>query len=144
MRRSTFDTAKLSPEIKKAVEEGMADAWKEFAEYKKTQIDTGKRTSADGFGTREFLKNDYIDRMAAAVLGIYGNSKEEAIYPVYFVDSDGEKLDASKNRYTLHFRRISCRRSMPSGRSRCTSCRRACSSRIRSTAISSTRRCCRT
>jgi hypothetical protein len=99
----TFDTAKLSGEIKKAVEEGMADAWKEFAEYKKTQIDTGKRTSADGFGTREFLKNDYLARMTSAVLGIYGNSKQEAIYPVYFVDADGEKLDASKNRYTLHF-----------------------------------------
>ena len=98
-----FDATKLSPEIKKAVEEGMADAWKEFAEYKKTQLDTGKYTSADGFGTREFLKGRYIDRMAGAVLGIYGNSKEEAIYPVYFVDSEGEKLDASKNRYTLRF-----------------------------------------
>jgi hypothetical protein len=99
----TFDAAELSPEITKAVEEGMADAWKEFAEYKRTQIDTGKRTSADGFGTREFLKNDYLARMASAVLGIYGNSKEEAIYPLYFVDADGEKLDASRNRYTLHF-----------------------------------------
>jgi hypothetical protein len=99
----TFDATKLSPEIKKAVEEGMADAWKEFAEYKKTQIDTGKRTAADAFGTREFLKNDYLARMAAAVLGIYGNSKEEALYPAYYVDADGGKLDASKNRYTLRF-----------------------------------------
>jgi hypothetical protein len=99
----TFDATKLSPEIKKAVEEGMADAWKEFAEFKKTQIDTGKRSSADGFGTREYLKNDYLARMASAVLGIYGNSKEEAIYPAYFVDSDGQKLDASRSRYTLRF-----------------------------------------
>jgi hypothetical protein len=98
-----FDAAKLSPEIKKAVEEGMAGAWKVFAEHKTTMVDTGKETSADSFGTREFLKNDYLKRMSAAVLGIYGNSKEEAIYPAYFVDSEGEKLDASKNRYTLHF-----------------------------------------
>ncbi len=96
-----FDATKLSPEIRRAVEEGMADAWREFAEFKKTRLDTGKLTSADGFGTREFLKGRYIDRMASAVLGIYGNSKEEAIYPVYFVDSDGEKLDASRKRYTL-------------------------------------------
>ena len=41
-------------------------------------------------------------RMAGAVLGIYGNSKEEAIYPVYFVDADGQKLDGA-NRYTLRF-----------------------------------------
>ena len=35
------------------------------------------------FGTREYLKNNYLYRMAAAVLGIYGNSKLEAMYPVY-------------------------------------------------------------
>ena len=98
-----FDAAKLPPEIRRAVEEGMADAWKEFAEFKKTQLDTGKRTSADGFGTREFMKGRYIDRMASAVLGIYGNSKEEAIYPLYFVDSDGQKPDASRNNYSLRF-----------------------------------------
>ena len=98
-----FDASALSPEIRKAVEEGMADAWKEFAEFKKTQIDTGKRTSGDAFGTREYLKNNYIDRMAAAILGIYGNSKEEAVYPLYFVDSDGEKMDGSKHHYILRF-----------------------------------------
>ena len=42
-------------------------------------------------------------RMLAAVLIIYGNSKEEAIYPVYAVDSNGQKLDAAQNRYTLRF-----------------------------------------
>jgi len=30
-----FDVAKLSPEIKKAVEDGVADAWQAFAEAKK-------------------------------------------------------------------------------------------------------------
>jgi hypothetical protein len=67
------------------------------------RIDTGKMTSADAFGTRDFLKNDYLKRMAAAILGIYGNSKEEASYPAYFIDSAGQKLDASKNRYVLRF-----------------------------------------
>ncbi len=62
-----------------AVLEGMADAW---AEFKETQLDTGKRTSAAAFGTREFLNGSYLDRMSGAVLGIYGNSKAEAIYPV--------------------------------------------------------------
>jgi hypothetical protein len=36
------------------------------------------------------------------VLGIWGNSEEEAIYPTYYVDADGEKLDGS-HRYTLRF-----------------------------------------
>ena len=41
--------------------------------------------------------------MAAAVLGIFGNSKDEAIYPIYTNDAEGQKLDGSKNNYTLHF-----------------------------------------
>ena len=77
----------------------MADAWAEFDEFKETEIDTGKVTSADVFGTRAFLKSNYLDRMAGAVLGIYGNSKEEAMYRVYSVD-DGQKLDQRRN--TLH------------------------------------------
>ena len=81
----------------------MADGWKEFAELKRTQIDTGKVTSADIFGTREYLKNNYLYRMIGAAIGIYGQSKEEAIYPVYMVDGDGEPLDGSKHRYTLRF-----------------------------------------
>lgn len=100
---SGLDTQQWPPEIQMAVAEGMADAWRELAELKTTQIDTGKVTSADGFGTREHLKNDYLLRMASAVYGIYGNAKEEAVYPAYFTDSEGEKLDASKRRYELRF-----------------------------------------
>ena len=81
--------------ILQAVKDGMADAWKEFGEFKARDIDTGKKGSADVFGTREYLRNNYLYRMSAAVLGIYGNSKEEALYPIYFVDSAGEPLDAS-------------------------------------------------
>ena len=40
--------------------------------------------------------------MAGAVLGIWGNSEEEAIYPSYMVDADGRKLDGA-HRYTLRF-----------------------------------------
>ncbi len=113
----------------------MADASKEFAEFKKTQVDTGKRTAADGFGTREYLKNHHFGRMSSAVLGIYGNPKEEALYPIYFTDLGRRKLDASRNRYTLRFSPCgACPRSTDSGRSPCTSCRRACSSTTRSTA----------
>ena len=96
----TFDLKALSPELQQAVNDGMADAWKEFAEFKTTQVDTGKRASSEAFGTREFLKNDYMVRMAGAALGIYGNSKEEAMYPAYFVDAAGQQLDGA-HRYTL-------------------------------------------
>jgi hypothetical protein len=39
--------------------------------------------------------------MAGVVLGIYGLSKEEAIYPIYQTDSEGQPLNASANKYTL-------------------------------------------
>ncbi len=99
----TFDAGKLTPEVRKAVEDGMADAWQTLAEFKKTKVDSGAVGSGDIFGTREHLKNNYLYRMAAAVLGIYGNSKAEAMYPAYSLDAAGGKLDASKNRYTLRF-----------------------------------------
>ena len=89
-----FDVAKLSPEMEKAIGDGMADAWQAFAEAK-NQVDAGKVTAGDILGTREYLKNNYMYRMLAAVLIIYGNSKQEAMYPIYTVDASGQKLDAA-------------------------------------------------
>jgi hypothetical protein len=99
----TLDPAGLSPEMRQAMTDGMADAWKVYAELKTKQIDTGKVTAGDVFGTREALGNNYLYRMAGAVLGIYGTSREEAIYPAYSVDSTGQPLEGSKHRYTLRF-----------------------------------------
>ncbi|MDZ5454611.1 DUF1254 domain-containing protein [Labrys sp. ZIDIC5] len=98
-----LDIAKLASERRKAIEDGMADAWKAFAAFKTGELDTGKRTAAEGFGTRSFLKNDYMIRMASAALGIYGNSKEEALYPFYYSDSVGKPLNGQDGRYTLRF-----------------------------------------
>lgn len=97
----TFDASALLPDQKTAIEQGMADAWADLENLKK-RIDAGEVTSGDLFGTREYLKNNYLYRMAGAVLGIYGNSKQEAMYPVYAVDAAGQKLDGA-NRYTVHF-----------------------------------------
>lgn len=96
-----FDPASLSPEVKNAMDEGIKDAWAEIADLKK-QVVAGQVSSGDGFGTRESLKNNYLFRMIGAFLGIYGNSKEEAIYPAYYVDGNGKKLNG-KNRYILRF-----------------------------------------
>ena len=87
----TFDASTLSPEMKTAIEQGVADAWADLAELVKQKIDTGEVTSGDVFGTRAYLKNNYLYRMAAAVLGIYGNSKQEAMYPAYAVDAAGSE-----------------------------------------------------
>jgi hypothetical protein len=97
----TFDSNSLSPEIKTAIEQGMTDAWADLASVK-NEVDAGTVTSGDLFGTREYLKNNYLYRMAGAVLGIYGNSKLEAMYPAYAIDAAGQNLDGA-NRYAVHF-----------------------------------------
>lgn len=95
-------SAALSPVLQGAVEEGIAAAWNSYEENKKENVDTGKFTAADSFGTREFLQNNYLFRMSAAALGIYGNSKEEALYPAYYVDTEGQKLHGGSC-YTVRF-----------------------------------------
>jgi hypothetical protein len=84
------------------MEQGMADAWAEFATFKKEQLDTKKVTAGDIFGTREYLANNYLYRMTAGVVGLYGNSRDEAMYPFYGVDSDGQPLTGA-HRYLLRF-----------------------------------------
>jgi hypothetical protein len=98
----TIDSTKLGAETRDAMVAGMADAWAEYNKFKKEKVDTNKVTSGDMFGTRAFLKNNYLFRMAGAVIGIYGNSKEEAMYPFFNYGSDGKALDGSK-RYTVRF-----------------------------------------
>ncbi|NJL27894.1 MAG: DUF1254 domain-containing protein [Thermoanaerobaculia bacterium] len=95
-----FDPASLSPEMLAAFEAGIADAWKEF-EQVNAQVAAGELSTADFFGTRLYLDNNYLYRFAGAKIGIYGNSKEEANYQMYMVDADMLPLDASSNRYTL-------------------------------------------
>ena len=97
-----FDGEALTPDVRKAIQEGMADAWR-ACRLLDRQLATGELTSGDIFGTRAYLKNIYLYRMLGAVDGIYGNSKEEAFYPTYLIDSSGAKLDGSTNRYTLRF-----------------------------------------
>jgi len=97
-----FDADKLSPEMRKAIEGGMADAWAEFNTFKKDKVDTGQVGSAQFFGTAEDLKGNYLYRMAGAVLGIYGNTAAEALYPSATTDSAGAPLTGANN-YTFHF-----------------------------------------
>jgi hypothetical protein len=97
----TFAASALSPDVKTAIEQGMADAWADLGALQK-RIDAKEVTLGEMFGTREYLKNNYLYRMAAAVNGIYGNSKQEAMYPIYSIDADGEKLEGTK-RYAVRF-----------------------------------------
>jgi hypothetical protein len=97
----TFDSTAFSPEIQQALRDGIADAWKDFTGIGQRAA-SGDLSTSDVFGTREYLKNNYGYRMAAAVLGIFGNSKEEALYPIYKVDDKGQPL-LGANKYVLRF-----------------------------------------
>ena len=96
-----FKWDSFSPEIQNAIKQGIADSWADFEALKK-QAEAGKLGSAEIFGTREHLNNNYSYRMIAAVVGIWGASAEEAIYPSYYVDSENEPLNGA-NKYTLRF-----------------------------------------
>jgi hypothetical protein len=107
-----FDFSSLSPEIQEALkagrEAGFADIEAFVAAHASDPLASGKL-----FGTRAFLAesaaanyqvdNADILRTVAAHTGLYGNSAAEAVYPTYFVDADGNPLDASANRYTMTF-----------------------------------------
>jgi hypothetical protein len=95
-----FDVAALSPETKAALEAGMADGQKAIDGLRASL--NGK--SQDLFGTRAFLKNDYVRRAAGTQVGIGANSKEEALYPIYEKDSKGQALDGDGHRYVLRFK----------------------------------------
>ncbi|MBA7704648.1 hypothetical protein ES703_113465 [subsurface metagenome] len=68
----------------------------------KDRANKGEVGSADIFGSREHLQNNYLYRMTASVLGLLGNAAEEALYPSYYVDAEGQKLDGT-NKYTIYF-----------------------------------------
>ena len=98
----SFDADKLSPEMRTAIEGGMADAWAELDALKKDKVDTGQVGSAQFFGTAADLKGNYLYRMAGAAFGIYGNTAAEAIYPGLTNDSTGAPLTGANN-YVVKF-----------------------------------------
>ena len=97
----SFDSTKFTSEIREAIIQGRNDAWAEFAGLK-AKVDKKEISSGDLFGTRDFLKNNYLNRMGGAIIGIYGNSKNEAMYPIYSVDDQGQPLSGT-NKYVVDF-----------------------------------------
>lgn len=98
----TFDFSKFSPEIQQAINDGIKDSDADLDTVMK-KINTDQISSGQMFGTRDFLKDNYLYRYAGAKLGLYGNSENDAIYFGYFVDANHQPLNASKSGYELHF-----------------------------------------
>jgi hypothetical protein len=93
-----FDASKLSPEMRAAMEAGIAEAAAALKEGAVQQKD-----SRALFGTRQDLGEGYITkRNYGAMLGIYGNTKEEAIYGSQQTDGEGKLLDGNRH-WVLRF-----------------------------------------
>ncbi len=92
-----FNPAALSEDTRNAIEEGVKLG------LKKLEEEAAKLKGSSGlFGTREFLKNDYTKRALGAMVGIYGNSLEEAYYASPTRDNNGNPLDGN-HQYELRF-----------------------------------------
>ncbi len=92
-----FDFNKLSKEQQVALKEGVDEGLKELNERTASNKD-----SKGLFGTREFLKNDYMKRSIGVNIGIYGNSIEEAYYTSPQKDDKGNPLNG-KQKYIMRF-----------------------------------------
>jgi hypothetical protein len=76
-----FDPDALKPELKEALAQGIADGWNEYLAFKSGEVDTGKVTSGALFGTRTELKNNYLYRMAAAIIGTDATTPAQPALP---------------------------------------------------------------
>ncbi|QJP08659.1 DUF1254 domain-containing protein [Pseudomonas nicosulfuronedens] len=97
-----FDADNLPADLREAIKAGIADAWRDFDALGQ-RVARGEVATSNFLGSRAFLGDNYLYRMRATVTGLYGNDKEETLYPPFYLDSSGEKLDASRHRYTLRF-----------------------------------------
>ncbi|MBX3354266.1 MAG: DUF1254 domain-containing protein [Phycisphaeraceae bacterium] len=99
-----FPLESLTPEQKQAVIAGMKSGMEKIKQKVATlgKNENGWRVGG-AQGDRAFYKGDWTLRAAAAMAGIYGNDEVEALYPLLSTDSEGNKPDCSKNRYTLTF-----------------------------------------
>ena len=98
----TFDFSKFSPETQQAINDGIKDSGADLDAVMK-KINSDQVSSGDMFGTRDFLKDNYLYRYTGAKLGLYGNSKQDALYFGYFVDAGHQPLNASQSGYELQF-----------------------------------------
>ncbi|MFE5285349.1 DUF1254 domain-containing protein [Nocardia sp. NPDC056611] len=96
-----FDISTLPADQQQAFQDGLTDAWNEYNPLQE-KIDKGEVVSAQLFGSRQMLGNNYLYRMAGAINGIYGNDQAEAMYPIFRQDSSGATLDGA-NKYVYRF-----------------------------------------
>jgi hypothetical protein len=79
------------------LEQGMGQALQQMGERARRV-----RSSAELFGSREFLKDDHLTRAVGAMLGILGNAAEEFLGVGWQADAQGQPFDG-RRRYRIRF-----------------------------------------
>ncbi|HNS18478.1 MAG TPA: DUF1254 domain-containing protein [Bacteroidales bacterium] len=108
----TFNLNDFDPDVQKAIEEGVKEGFSDMENFIE-QMNNDPIVSAKIVGTRALLMksarenyrmdNLFLIRASAAHIGLYANSGEEAVYPIYLMDAEGNPLNASSNKYTVTF-----------------------------------------
>ncbi|MEU3460722.1 DUF1254 domain-containing protein [Streptomyces sp. NPDC006733] len=94
-----FESSDLSPELRAAVEQGIADARAALAAAQHDAVD-----STGWFGTRAEHGDDYLTRAVGVSKGLYGLPAAEAWYAGWAQDDQGSRPpDASARDYVVHF-----------------------------------------
>ncbi|HLY11292.1 MAG TPA: DUF1254 domain-containing protein [Planctomycetota bacterium] len=97
-----FDPQDRTPEIREALEDGIADAWKAYQDQKKL-ADAKDIPIGDLPGTPDFPRNPFLARFAGSLVDPLESPKELTSLPLAPYDWDGLPLDGSTYRYVLHF-----------------------------------------
>jgi hypothetical protein len=100
-----FAVDKLTADEKSELEMGVKSGLEKIKKHVEIagKDENGWRVMTSGIGDRSVYKGDWTLRAAVAMAGIYANDPAEAMYPLLSTDSEGNKPDCSKKRYTLTF-----------------------------------------
>jgi hypothetical protein len=97
---ATFSMDVFTPEVRKAIEAGVADGINEMRETVRGKVVNGWQIALDmgRYGTK------YTYRAGWTFFGVGGNLPEDAVYPFAELDGDGKPFNGA-NKYSLNFTR---------------------------------------
>jgi hypothetical protein len=90
--------AEMKPEIRRAIEDGVADGLRLINETIPKVHDAAKL-----YLSREKMQTDYLNRTMGVVIGQWGNDTQQAVYQGWPLDAEGVPPDSGKNKYTITF-----------------------------------------
>ena len=104
---NAFDHRVMSTHETEAIERGVSNALEKISQKVKEigKQTNGWRSLVDSHGSRKVMAGRYLINAAGAMVGLYGNDKEEAANFSAFVDEEGHDLDATEQDYIIRFDR---------------------------------------